>query len=466
MPVDGAFRSATWAPGQSGSGGLGEGRFAAPGMQESAPRGGSATVRDLASKLRITAAALGCSSQKDLCARFREVNPGTTFDLERSYKWMQGRAQPRSSQIYVDWATLLRIDRPISYLQSCTADEFLDLVCKIHGAERSGVAARAGVKPEARSGADGSSSAEALRARYLTGAYACYSHAWSPYFQGKLIRGALVIEMPARNSGGLRAKYTEDVPVGVLELSGPVALANRSVHIDLVDPSAGFRLTMSLFLPGTLASVLVGVLSGVTIVDAHPQPAATRILMVRVPTAGLARLEISNRYLDATDGALSRDLIALGVPVSAPEELEALLEAFLSADVDNRYINVTAAEYATLTLAIDRLFIADAVLRSPPASLVAAAAGAGAEPERAPGGDEAAETQGREGAAPGDGIAGALGEIEDAPEHRGRDRPGAKAQERAQRQGRAEVRGRSGFGERGREHRRIADGGEAVDEAQ
>jgi hypothetical protein len=408
-------------------------------MQGSAPRGGTATVRDLASKLRITAAALGCSSQKDLCAQFREVNPGTTFDLERSYKWMQGRAQPRSAKIYADWATLLRTDRPISYLQSCTVDEFLDLVCELNEVERSVVAARARVAPEARAGADGPASADALTARYLAGAYACYSHAWSPYFRGKLIRGALVIEASSRNSGALRARYTEDVPVGVLELSGPVALANRSVHIDLVDPSAGFRLTMSLFLPGTLASVLVGVLSGVSIVDAHPQPAATRILMVRIPNTGLAGLQASNRYLDPTEGALSRDLIALGVPVSAPEELEPLLEALLSADVDNRYINVTAAEYATLTLAIDRLFIADAVLRSPPASLVAAAAGAGAEPERAPGGDEAAEAQGGEGAAPGDGIAGALGEIEDAPEHRGRDRPGAKAQERAQRQGRTEV---------------------------
>jgi hypothetical protein len=40
---------------------------------------------------------------------------------------MQGRAQPRSARVYQDWATLLGTDRPISYLQSCTIDEFLDL---------------------------------------------------------------------------------------------------------------------------------------------------------------------------------------------------------------------------------------------------------------------------------------------------------------------------------------------------
>ena len=43
-------------------------------------------VRDLACKLRVTAALLGCASQKDLCARFHEVNAGTTFELDRSYK--------------------------------------------------------------------------------------------------------------------------------------------------------------------------------------------------------------------------------------------------------------------------------------------------------------------------------------------------------------------------------------------
>jgi hypothetical protein len=56
-------------------------------------------VRDLAAKLRITAALFGCASQKDRCARFHRVNPGSTFDLDRSYKWMQGRAQPRSARV-------------------------------------------------------------------------------------------------------------------------------------------------------------------------------------------------------------------------------------------------------------------------------------------------------------------------------------------------------------------------------
>ena len=86
-------------------------------------------VRDFGAKLRITAAVLGCASQKDLCARFREANPGTIFELDRSYKWMQGRSLPRSAQVYEDWAKLLGTGASAAHLQSCTVDEFLDLVC-------------------------------------------------------------------------------------------------------------------------------------------------------------------------------------------------------------------------------------------------------------------------------------------------------------------------------------------------
>ena len=39
---------------------------------------------ELAAKLRLTAAALGCTTHKDLCGRFSALNPATEFDLERS----------------------------------------------------------------------------------------------------------------------------------------------------------------------------------------------------------------------------------------------------------------------------------------------------------------------------------------------------------------------------------------------
>jgi TolB-like protein len=105
----------------------------------------SVTVREFAAKLRITAAALGCTTQKELCAQFLRVNPGTTFDLIRSYKWMQGRALPRSAKLYDDWALLLGTERSPAYLQSCTLDDFLDLACQRFGLSREALVARAGL---------------------------------------------------------------------------------------------------------------------------------------------------------------------------------------------------------------------------------------------------------------------------------------------------------------------------------
>jgi hypothetical protein len=155
-------------------------------------------VRDFGTKLRITAAVLGCASQKDLCAQFHKVNPGTIFDLERSYKWMQGRALPRSAQVYDDWAALLGIDRPISHLQSCTVDEFLDLVGDRHGVSRAALAARAGIVAgtaagEAPADRRHEGKVECPRYRHLVGTYAWYANPWSSRLEGKIIRGALVI---------------------------------------------------------------------------------------------------------------------------------------------------------------------------------------------------------------------------------------------------------------------------------
>ena len=327
-------------------------------------------VRDLASKLRITAALLGCASQKDLCARFHEVNPQTAFHLDRSYKWMQGRAQPRSAGVYEDWATLLGTAKPISHLQSCTVDEFLDLVCDDHKMSRDALAARAGVV--VGSEAMEFNPIERLPGRHLAGAYACYSHAWSPYFQGKIIRGSLVIETAAHGTPALVATYAEAVAFGRLRLRGPLSIVNRSVYVDLLEPTGRFRLGMCLSLPGTLANVVVGVMSGTTVVDADPQPAATRIAMVRIPGSGVARLEASNRYIDA-EAPLSSDLIALGVPVTAPVGLDALLHEFLAADQPNAYLKVTATEYSRLTLAVDRLFIDSGAAFDPPIALPGAA---------------------------------------------------------------------------------------------
>jgi hypothetical protein len=317
-------------------------------------------VRDFVSKLRITAALLGCTSQKYLCARFHEVNPGTTFDLDRSYKWMQGRAQPRSAQVYKDWATLLGTSSPIWHLQSCTIDEFLDLVCDHHKVSRDALAARVGIvagtaADEAPADRSDEARIEGPRYRHLVGTYAWYANPWSSCLQGKIIRGGLVIAATAKGEPELHATtlYSGPTSLGRVQLSGPVRV-NRAICLDLIDAGEEFRVSMCLFLPGALAGVLAGVVSGASWFDADPQPTAGRIVLVRIPGATAAELEASNRYVDATQ-PISGDLAALGIPAGALAGLDGLLAEFLWGGHGSGWIKVDRGEYSQLALAIDRL---------------------------------------------------------------------------------------------------------------
>jgi hypothetical protein len=320
---------------------------------------GLTMVRDFGAKLRITAAALGCASQKDLCARFRAVNPSTEFELDRSYKWMQGRAQPRSARVYEDWARLLDTERPVAWLQSCTMDEFLELLCGRFEVSREALAVRAcivaGAPAEMIEVAPDEARMASPRYRHLVGTYAWYGNPWSSCLQGKIIRGALVIAATAQGVPELRATtmYSGPTASGRVQLSGPVRV-NRSICLDLIDAGEEFRVSMYLFVPGALAGVLAGVASGASWFDPDPQPAASRIVLVRIPGATAEELEATNRYFDPTR-PLSSDLAALGVPAAALAGLDALLAEFLRSDHPSGCVMADRAKYAQLALAIDRL---------------------------------------------------------------------------------------------------------------
>ena len=100
------------------------------------PRLGEQQTRAVAAKLRLTAALLGCASQKELCAVFRQANPTTEFDLGRSYKWIQGRSLPRSPRVYKDWAGVLGMDRSADWIATCTLDAFVEALCTRHAVDR------------------------------------------------------------------------------------------------------------------------------------------------------------------------------------------------------------------------------------------------------------------------------------------------------------------------------------------
>jgi len=246
----------------------------------------------LALKLRVTAAALGCASHKNFCARFRAVNPMTHFDFERSHKWLQGRALPRFAQVYEDWAKVLGTNQSGTWIAECTLEEFLAEAGNLHHVEPDALLQRAEV-PQKRSVPlivkDG-------RAEHnVCGTYACYLHAWSPYFRGNLIRGALTI-CPPTSGSGLMAIYTETLLGQIMSFEGEVLMSGRALHLILRSQSDVSLLFQTFIPPGPPASVLCGVMSGAIVVGHEPQPSTTRIVIVRVRNDASA----SNAYLQVS----------------------------------------------------------------------------------------------------------------------------------------------------------------------
>lgn len=314
-------------------------------------------VRALPQKLRLTAVLLGCTSQKDLCAAFRRVNPVTDFDLERSYKWMQGRALPRSARVYEDWLSLLgTVDKSVSWLMAVPVEEFAETLALLKGQEPSLLLRQAGLsvtapasEPGTNVGPDG----------YLCGVYASYSHAQSPYYAGRLVRGTLVIDPAGRRAEGLVAVYSQTLSVGRVQAAGSVGLYGASMCLELRLPAPGVApIFFSLFRPSPPASVLAGVLCGTTFVHPAGQPPyATRVVLVRI-AASPADVEASNRYLGQEDAPVTSDLGALGMAVGLRRDFEAKVRRILYPDESRIGSDqLVATDYADLAMMCDQVWL-------------------------------------------------------------------------------------------------------------
>ena len=305
-------------------------------------------AHELPAKLRLTMALLGCDSRKALGARFHAANPRTSFDVERCHKWLQGRSKPRNAQIYDDWALLLGTDRSGGWLAACTPEAFLDEVCGLFNADRADLRQRAGLAHRG----DGYEPEPGRAIHYLCGLYAAYSHAWSPYHRGELIRGSLHIR-PGR---GLRfpAAYRQALPGGPIEVRGTLAAVGRALHAELRDAGESTLVSVTAFLPGWPASVLCGVMSGATTVGPDPDPSATRIVFVRVPADVGAVLEQSNRYMAPDVEALAADLTVLGVAPAEPDVAAFELDRLLSTANGQGALRIEQIEQMRLASYFDR----------------------------------------------------------------------------------------------------------------
>ena len=307
-------------------------------------------ARDIDRKLRLTAALLGVVARKDLAAAFRRVNATTPFEIGRADKWLQGRSQPRELQVYEDWSKVLELDRPGQWVADCDTDAFLDAICLRHGRDRETLLDAI----EASGGRDPGVPGSALE---LAGTFACYSHAWSPYFRGRLIRGELAIDSEA-SPNRLPVTYTEVLPTGPMKLKGALSVGKRGLHIQVSDAKGELQvITFCLFQASPPASILAGLMFGTTVIGHDAEPSVTRIAMVRVP-AGATRLHSADAYLPA-QGSVAEDLAGLGLRIDDSTAADRLLAEFLSGG-SSGFDQIPMSAYRALTETFDRNWLAAA----------------------------------------------------------------------------------------------------------
>lgn len=274
-------------------------------------------------KLRLTAALLGAVTRKDLALAFRKVNPSTAFDVDRADKWLQGRAQPRQAGVYDDWTRLLELSRPANWIADCSLDVFLQEICSLHARDRADIERRAdsfGKQPT--SGSDDRRISPAL-----VGSYICYSHSWSPYYRGSLLRSTAKIEN-ASACNGLVVTYSENLPTGRLICKGSVHVARRGLSMHVSEIGGDGQFLFSLFPFSAPGSVLGGYMSGATIIGPEPQPSVTRLAMIRIPQADRF-MDEWGAYLPST-GSPASDLAEIGFALETPERVNDCLYRFLA----------------------------------------------------------------------------------------------------------------------------------------
>ena len=303
-------------------------------------------AREIDRKLRLTATVLGAVTRKDLAAAFRRVNPATPFDIDRANKWMQGRAQPRELQLYEDWAKLLDLGRSGQWIADCDSETFLETLCACRGADPASL--------RERLARDSSLGQQQERSPTLVGTYVSYSHAWSPYFRGHLIRGEMAITAgPAPHR--LVASYGEVLPTGPLKLAGSLTASGRAITMELHEVGGEAHFSFCLFPATPPVSVLGGFMCGATVIGPDAQPSTTRIILLRLPGPN-ERLRTAEAYL-APGASITEDLAALGLKVADSTTVDRQLSAFLRVRPDDGPDQIPVAGYRALVESFDRLWL-------------------------------------------------------------------------------------------------------------
>ncbi|CAH1673461.1 MULTISPECIES: hypothetical protein [unclassified Chelatococcus] len=255
--------------------------------------GASANARTrqvLAAKLQLTSLALNCTTHKEICARFSAANALTAFTPQNAYKWFAGKALPRLSSVYSDWAVVLGGHLTPTFIAASSFIEFAEALSRSHALPEGAIGRLSpdGPPPEMPEMADEPGTRAPLPAehksqwkadRVLAGRYLAISPAWSPLEMGQLVVGHVEIGPLDRH----RSKFTyrEDLFGRAFVLSGEMVTDARYAQAILHADFARRVWVLNLHLPPFPASLLTGLLSGSAVLDFDGRLLTGRMMLIR-----------------------------------------------------------------------------------------------------------------------------------------------------------------------------------------
>ena len=268
-------------------------------------------------KLQLTSLALGCSTSKELCARFAAVNPETAFTTQNAYKWVRGKATPRLSSVYEDWARILGGGLAASFVAASSFDEFAQMIGRHFPVPDSALTKLRQDHPPTPAPATAPTPPTDTAARpsswrpnqWLAGHYLAVSLSWSQLKTGHLILGR--VDIAPGDGGDFAIEYTESLFGQDITMAGQMLCDGRTAQAAL-RCSLSLRLYFfSLRAPTPPANIIGGLLSGAALHDFEARALAGRIILIR---DHMARHAPSQRpsYLPASPDLLDEQLAHLG----------------------------------------------------------------------------------------------------------------------------------------------------------
>lgn len=307
------------------------------------PKPPSLGTQELAGKLHLTQLALGCPTLKELAARFSRANPHTAFTVQSAYKWLSGRATPRSSSVYADWSRVLDGRLTAPFVAASSFDEFEEALRRNFVVPDTAVAELRGALPaQARRVSQKSQTArEALadavlpistqprgRPSPIAGCFLAVRRGWP----GRKAADALefsAIRIEPSPGGPLAVTHVSTIRGRHLLAEGLLVEDGRAAQAVLRCALTGALQFLSLGVPTFPGDIGAGIACGTAIDDPQAWPVAVRILLLRsiaLDWNGLRDLAVS-----AAPHSLAALLAALGHGTASEAAVARMFGAFFEA---------------------------------------------------------------------------------------------------------------------------------------